>query len=134
MVSPSRFGGCICLYLLNKLFIFNNLKSISLDAMKMALQLPSQGIMTLNRWLSTLLTLGLSLGVAAYTTTSLTPAAYAQETTGGLLGTVKDASGAVVPNAQVSISSPSLAGGKTSETDGKGYYRFANLPPGPYVI
>lgn len=32
------------------------------------------------------------------------------------------------------MSSPSLVGGKTTETDSKGNYRFANLPPGPYVI
>jgi Carboxypeptidase regulatory-like domain/TonB dependent receptor len=61
-------------------------------------------------------------------------AAYAQETTGGLQGTVKDGSGAVLPNTTVTISNPSLVGGKATTTDKQGNYRFTNLPPGPYVL
>jgi Carboxypeptidase regulatory-like domain len=60
--------------------------------------------------------------------------AYAQETTAGLQGTVKDGTGAVLPNVAVTVSSPSLVGDKTTTTDKQGNYRFANLPPGPYVI
>jgi hypothetical protein len=59
---------------------------------------------------------------------------YAQETTAGLQGTVKDGTGAVIPNATVTISSPTLVGDKTVVTDKQGNYRFANLPPGPYVV
>jgi len=59
---------------------------------------------------------------------------FGQETTGGLQGTVKDASGAALTHAQVSLESPSLVGGKTTETDNHGNYRFTNLPPGPYVV
>jgi hypothetical protein len=66
--------------------------------------------------------------------TSFSPIAHAQETTGGLLGTVKDASGAVITNAAVTLSSPSLVGGRTGETDSHGNFRFTNLPPGPYVV
>jgi outer membrane receptor protein involved in Fe transport len=58
----------------------------------------------------------------------------AQETTGGLQGTVKDPSGAVVPHAKVAVANASLAGGKEVETDASGYYRFANLPPGGYTV
>jgi hypothetical protein len=58
----------------------------------------------------------------------------AQETTGGLQGTVKDPSGAVVPHAKVAVATASLAGGKEIETDASGYYRFANLPPGNYTV
>ncbi len=58
----------------------------------------------------------------------------AQETTGGLQGTVKDASGAVVSKATVELTSPALAGGKKLDTDSGGYYRFANLPPGNYTL
>ena len=58
---------------------------------------------------------------------------FAQETTGGLQGTVKDPSGAVVPNAQVVLTSNILTGNKTVNTDSSGYYRFANLPPGAYL-
>jgi hypothetical protein len=58
----------------------------------------------------------------------------AQETTAGLQGTVKDPSGAVVTNAQVVITASTLVGDKQTKTDGSGYYRFANLPPGTYNI
>ena len=56
-------------------------------------------------------------------------ALFAQETTGGLQGTVKDPTGAVVAGAKVALTSPSLAGSKEQNTDSNGYYRFANLPP-----
>jgi Carboxypeptidase regulatory-like domain len=59
---------------------------------------------------------------------------YAQETTGGMQGAVKDATGAFIPGAEVHVASPSLVGGKLTQTDSKGNYRFTNLPPGPYVL
>jgi hypothetical protein len=59
---------------------------------------------------------------------------FAQETTGGLQGNVKDPSGAVVSKASVELTSPALEGSKRLETDGSGYYRFANLPPGKYTV
>jgi len=64
----------------------------------------------------------------------MTAIGLGQETTGSMLGTVKDPSGAVVANAKVTVTTPTLPGGKTTETDSKGYYHFANLPPGEYVI
>jgi hypothetical protein len=60
--------------------------------------------------------------------------AFAQETTGGLQGVVKDPSGAVVPNAKVTVTAPDLVGSKEIITDAAGYYRFTNLPPGSYTI
>ncbi len=62
------------------------------------------------------------------------PWMMAQETTGGLQGTVKDASGAVVANAHVVVRGTMLAGDKVLDTDASGYYRFANLPPGNYTV
>ncbi|HEX8815265.1 MAG TPA: TonB-dependent receptor [Terriglobales bacterium] len=59
---------------------------------------------------------------------------FAQETTGGLQGTVKDPTGAVVPSAHVVITGSSLVGNKAQDSDAAGYYRFANLPPGTYTI
>jgi hypothetical protein len=62
------------------------------------------------------------------------PSILAQETTGGLQGTVKDPSGAVVSSAQVVVTGTTLVGSKQVVTDASGYYRFSNLPPGAYTI
>jgi hypothetical protein len=61
-------------------------------------------------------------------------AAYCQETTGGVQGTVKDPSGAVVPKAKVVLTSTAMVGSKEVVTDSSGYYRFANLSPGDYTL
>jgi hypothetical protein len=58
----------------------------------------------------------------------------AQETTGGLQGTITDPSGAVVAGADVALTGTSLVGTKTLKTDQAGYYHFANLPPGQYSL
>ena len=58
----------------------------------------------------------------------------AQETTAGLQGTVKDASGAVVAGATVEVTAKTLVGNKSVDTDSSGYYRFANLPPDTYTV
>jgi Carboxypeptidase regulatory-like domain len=89
--------------------------------------------MTSKSWRSALLAAALSFGaVVSVITTS--PSVFAQETTGGLQGTIKDATGAVVPGATVTVTTPSLPGGKSATTDSKGYYHFSNLPPGAYLI
>lgn len=77
--------------------------------------------------LAVALSCGFSLG-------SLQLPAYSQETTGGLQGTIKDPSGAVVANATVTVTAPTLVGSKVVLTDTAGYYRFANLPPGTYTM
>lgn len=79
-----------------------------------------------NRWLV------ISLALALCACFSIL--VVAQETTGGLQGTVKDPSGAVVPHAQVVVTSPTLVGSKQLDTDSSGNYRFSNLPPGNYTI
>jgi hypothetical protein len=61
-------------------------------------------------------------------------AAFGQETTGGLQGTVKDPQGAVVPGATVDVSSPALIGKKTTTTNSSGFYHIEQLPPGAYTI
>ncbi len=60
--------------------------------------------------------------------------AYCQETYGGIQGTVKDPSGALVPKARVTLTGTTLIGSKELVTDTSGYYRFANLPPGTYTL
>jgi Carboxypeptidase regulatory-like domain/TonB-dependent Receptor Plug Domain len=64
----------------------------------------------------------------------LVSTAFAQETTAGLQGTVKDPQGLLVSKAVIELTSTSLIGSKKVETDATGYYRFANLPPGAYTI
>ncbi|MGH9523916.1 MAG: TonB-dependent receptor [Terriglobales bacterium] len=60
---------------------------------------------------------------------------FAQETTAGLQGTVKDQSGAVVVGATVEVTSPSLIGyKKTAVTDAGGYFHIAQLPSGTYAL
>jgi hypothetical protein len=75
-----------------------------------------------------LLAIVLALGIAL-----VVPGLFAQETTAGLQGTVKDPSGAIIPKATVEVTSPALIGAKRAETD-QGYFRFANLPPGVYTL
>src|SRR5437588_12236256 len=64
----------------------------------------------------------------------LSLAAYAQETTAGVQGTVKDPQGAVVSGATVTLSSPALIGKKTATTDSAGNYHIEQLPPGVYSV
>ena len=59
---------------------------------------------------------------------------FAQQTVGGVLGTVTDSSGAVVPAAQVKL--VSIETGLTRSVVGKanGEYGFSDLPPGTYQL
>ncbi len=61
-------------------------------------------------------------------------ALFAQETTGGFAGTIKDPTGAVVSGAHVEVTGVALEGSKSLNTDSTGTYHFANLPPGLYTI
>lgn len=74
------------------------------------------------------------VAVCLFSILFLVSSLFAQETTGGLQGTVKDPSGAVVSNAAIELTGTSLVGKKTLTTDSSGYYRFANLPPSTYTI
>src|SRR5688572_33458138 len=59
---------------------------------------------------------------------------FAQERTGGIAGTVKDSSGAILPGATVQATSPALVGVQTAVSDHQGNYRFPALTPGVYEI
>jgi hypothetical protein len=58
----------------------------------------------------------------------------AQVTTGTVRGEVKDQSGAVVPNATVTITDPNTKGTQTAQSGGGGEFQFNNLLVGTYTI
>src|SRR5215471_11346589 len=62
------------------------------------------------------------------------PCMSGQETTAGIQGTIKDATGAGIPNATIEMTSPALIGTRRVQTDGSGNYRIAALPPGTYMM
>ncbi len=63
----------------------------------------------------------------------LAGAAVAQD--GSLRGYVTDDTGAALPGVTVTAASDVLLGGtRTAVTDGTGYYRLINLPPGEYAV
>jgi hypothetical protein len=59
---------------------------------------------------------------------------YAQTTYGTVLGTVKDASGAVVPDATVTLHNIDLGTTRTAQTNKSGDYLFQFAPPDHYSI
>jgi Carboxypeptidase regulatory-like domain len=64
----------------------------------------------------------------------LVVSAPAQETTGGMDGTITDPSGAVVPGAHIVLTGTTMVGSKEADTDASGFYHFTNLPPGTYTL
>ncbi len=54
--------------------------------------------------------------------------------TGALEGTVSDASGAVIPNASVTLTSADTGQVRTGTTGADGVYRFSLLTPGTYNL
>ncbi len=60
--------------------------------------------------------------------------ALAQENTGAIKGTVKDPTGAAIPGAKVTASSPALVRSLDTTSDKEGSYRFPKLPVGIYSI
>jgi outer membrane receptor protein involved in Fe transport len=62
------------------------------------------------------------------------PCAFAQDTTAGIQGVVRDPSGASVGNASVEVTSPALIGIRKAHTDAEGNYRVVALPAGDYTL
>src|SRR6476661_3326224 len=60
--------------------------------------------------------------------------ARAQRTTGEIVGTVTDESGAVLPGVTVTIRGSGVPGAPTVVTSETGAYRFPALPPGDYTV
>src|ERR1700722_5628169 len=53
---------------------------------------------------------------------------------GTVVGTVTDATGAIVPGATVNIVNPVSGYSRVATTDGAGHYQFTNLPLNPYHL
>ena len=62
------------------------------------------------------------------------PSAQAQQTLGGITGTVTDASGAVVSGAVVTLLGDDTKLSRTQTTSATGSYLFVNLPIGSYTL
>jgi hypothetical protein len=67
--------------------------------------------------------------VLILTVVSALPVA-AQSTGSSLRGHVKDEQGGVLPGVTVTATSPDMISPASGVTDGEGYYRLINLPPG----
>src|SRR5581483_1653225 len=61
-------------------------------------------------------------------------AIYSQAVTGTVLGTVEDSSGAVVPNAKVTLTEVNTNISRTTQTNSSGNYTFPNIPEGNYSV
>ncbi len=74
--------------------------------------------------ITTLLSIGMALSAAS---------AHAQGTTASIGGTVTDASGAVMPNADITLKS--TAGGlRSTQSNSSGVFAFSAIPSGDYVL
>jgi hypothetical protein len=65
---------------------------------------------------------------------TLTPGAKAQQTLGGITGTVTDKTGGVLPDAAVTIVGDQTQLTRTLKTNANGSYDFVNLPIGTYTL
>lgn len=65
---------------------------------------------------------------------SLSLAAFGQVTGGAVTGTVLDSTGAVVPNATVTLRNKATGQELTTQTTGAGAFNFPNVPVGEYTI
>jgi hypothetical protein len=74
-----------------------------------------------------------NLGLALALLLGLLPAAWAQTAGGNVYGTVADESGAVLPGATATLSSPQF-GSRNTTTGSQGDFRFLGVDPGRYTI
>src|ERR1043166_433680 len=66
--------------------------------------------------------------------TIMVPTGSAQTTSAALTGTVFDASGAVVPKADVTLKNEASGDARHTVSNGDGYFTFAAVPPGSYTV
>ncbi len=65
---------------------------------------------------------------------TIAAASLAQESRGGLVGTVQDASGAFVPNAAIEAHAPDIHQRHSASSDAQGRFRFSDLQPALYQV
>jgi hypothetical protein len=64
----------------------------------------------------------------------LATSAHAQDTTGIINGRVADASGAVIPGVDITLTGPAIQGSRTTLSGETGAYQFLLLPEGTYTL
>ena len=64
----------------------------------------------------------------------LAAACFGQTFYGSIVGSVNDASGSAVPQANVTLTNLGTAERRNSTTDASGNYQFVNIAPGQYKI
>src|SRR5437867_1310620 len=74
------------------------------------------------------------LFVAVVILSGLTRVTFGQETTARLTGQITDQAGAVVNNAEVTLTNPQTHEARTANTDDNGYYSLTLIPPGKYDL
>jgi hypothetical protein len=62
------------------------------------------------------------------------PASAQSATTGAIGGTISDTSGALLPNTQVTVTSPDTGTTRTVKANAQGEYRVTDLTPGSYKV
>src|SRR5690348_3308212 len=62
------------------------------------------------------------------------PVAHGQVVNGTIFGTVRDSSGAVIPNVTVSAKSVETGAARTAVTDTTGAYQILSVPAGDYEV
>jgi hypothetical protein len=77
---------------------------------------------------------GGKVALGLLTVLALSTSVFAQRITGGITGTVKDGTGAVLPGVTVELTGEYVMGAQTSVTNESGVYRFLNLAPGTYNL
>jgi hypothetical protein len=75
-----------------------------------------------------------SYAISAVLVLSAAGAAFAQVTTGSIVGTARDASGAVAPGVNVTITNLRTNAARTNTTDADGNYVVSALPPSDYTV
>jgi Carboxypeptidase regulatory-like domain/TonB-dependent Receptor Plug Domain len=72
--------------------------------------------------------------VLLFTTLFISATVFAQITSGTIFGRVKDPSGAIVPNAKVTVISPDIGDQRIVSTNETGDFVVPSLPPATYII